>query len=296
MSAAPFMQLYVADYIGDTLHLTTEQHGAYLLLLMAMWRAGGSLPNEEHKLARIVGLSPARWRRVSGDVLAFFDEINGQITQKRLAAEIEKAKEKSAKRAEAGSKGGIAKSLKDNEMAVANAIGLPWHSSEPEPDTDKKDINSSPPASTPRAEAGLLAASENGFEKLSAGFDEAANLLRQAWHNRALEAPDMAHAAIWLQQGHSVATILAVVNAKLATPAGQKAKSLAWFDKAIAEAKPQPSAPTRPAPPTIYIRQLDASWPAYAEAYRTTKGKDPPTDRAGGWHFPIDLLPAHSTH
>jgi uncharacterized protein YdaU (DUF1376 family) len=139
MSAAPFMQLYVADYIGDTLHLTTEQHGAYLLLLMAMWRAGGKLPNEEHKLARIVGLSPARWRRVSGDVLAFFDICEREITQKRLTREIEKAKEKSTKRAEAGSKGGIAKSLKDKESAIAIATVLPRHSSEPEPDTERED-------------------------------------------------------------------------------------------------------------------------------------------------------------
>lgn len=138
MSAAPFMQLYVADYIGDTLHLTTEQHGAYLLLLMAMWRAGGKLPNEEHKLARIVGLSPARWRRVSSEVLAFFDAGDGQITQKRLAVEIEKAREKSAKRADAGAKGGAAKSLKDKETALANATLLPWHSSEPEPELEKK--------------------------------------------------------------------------------------------------------------------------------------------------------------
>jgi hypothetical protein len=85
MSAAPFMQLYVADYIGDTLHLTTEQHGAYLLLLMAMWRAGGSLPNDEQKLSRIVGLSPAKWRRISADVLAFFDVADDAITAPVLA-------------------------------------------------------------------------------------------------------------------------------------------------------------------------------------------------------------------
>jgi uncharacterized protein YdaU (DUF1376 family) len=162
MSAAPFMQLYVADYIGDTLHLTTEQHGAYLLLLMAMWRAGGSLPNEEHKLARIVGLSPARWRRVGCDVLAFFEVSKTEITQKRLTKEIEKAKEKSSKRAEAGAKGGIAKSLKDKEAAVAIAANLPRHSSEPEPDTEREDKKKS------AAKAALLTEAE--FAEWYAGY------------------------------------------------------------------------------------------------------------------------------
>lgn len=130
MSAAPFMQLYVADYLGDTQHLSCEQHGAYLLLLMTMWRADGTLQNDPVKLARIVRMSQAKWTKIADDVLAFFDIDGDQITQKRLAAEIKKSKEKSEVRAAAGASGGKAKSLKNNDQPVAIATVLPKHSSE----------------------------------------------------------------------------------------------------------------------------------------------------------------------
>ena len=130
MASAPFMQLYVADYLGDTQHLSCEQHGAYILLLMTMWRAGGSLPNDDVKLARIVRLSPSKWARISADVKAFFDVSDGLLTQGRLAVELEKAIQKSSKRSEAGAKGGQAKSLKDNNQPLAIATAMPCHSSD----------------------------------------------------------------------------------------------------------------------------------------------------------------------
>ncbi|RZJ47442.1 MAG: DUF1376 domain-containing protein [Brevundimonas sp.] len=134
--SAPYMQLYVADYLGDTRHLTTEQHGAYMLLLMTMWRSGGVIPNDDAKLARITGLTVARWKRISADVLAFFDVCEGGLTQARLAAELAIHEEKSEKRSQAGKAGGRAKALKDKKAGLANTMPMPCHSPEPEPDTD----------------------------------------------------------------------------------------------------------------------------------------------------------------
>lgn len=129
----PFMQLWVADYLGDTKHLTTEQHGAYLLLLMTMWRADGALPADDTKLARIVGLTVVRWNKIKGDIMAMLTIENGLVSQKRLWAELKKAREKSEKRAEAGRKGGTAKALNGQDTGQANATVLLKHSSEPEP-------------------------------------------------------------------------------------------------------------------------------------------------------------------
>lgn len=138
----PFMQLYVADYLGDTRHLTTEQHGAYLLLLMTMWRADGVLPNDDKKLARIVGCTSSRWARIKDEVLEFFVLEDGVLTNARLKLELKKASEKSNQRAEAGSRGGKAKALKTHKVDVANATDLLCHSSEPEPESEREAIAS----------------------------------------------------------------------------------------------------------------------------------------------------------
>ena len=127
MSERPFMQLYVSDYIGDTLHLSTEQHGAYLLILMAMWNADGKLPDDDTKLARISRLSVKKWRGIKDDIEALFRVDDGVWTNGRLTKELQKSKSKSESRASAGAKGGAAKALKNNKPCVANANGLLKH-------------------------------------------------------------------------------------------------------------------------------------------------------------------------
>jgi len=114
MVSDAWMPLYIGDYRADTAHLTTEQHGAYLLLMMHQWRTG-PLPDDDAQLAAITGLDPSRWRKsVAPVVRRFFTATPDGLSQKRLEAERERTKSQCEKRAVAGRKG------------AANRWQMPW--------------------------------------------------------------------------------------------------------------------------------------------------------------------------
>ena len=49
MAALPYMQLYVADYLADTVHLDADEHGAYLLIIFNYWQTGKPIPESQSK-------------------------------------------------------------------------------------------------------------------------------------------------------------------------------------------------------------------------------------------------------
>lgn len=99
MSKKPsHIPLFPDAYLRDTTHLTTEEHGAYFLLLMAAWgSADCSLPNDEKRLAALAKLPVAKWRKIAPTVLEFWTIDKGRISQKRLMREWHWVHEKSAK-------------------------------------------------------------------------------------------------------------------------------------------------------------------------------------------------------
>jgi uncharacterized protein YdaU (DUF1376 family) len=119
------MMIWTSKVISDTQHLRLDQFGAWSRIRMAMWRNGGSLPNDDEQLGRIAGgLTPSQWRKISGPVLALFTIDGDRISDIELEKSLKKTIDLVAKRRAAGSEGGKAKSLKDKDRDLANATDL----------------------------------------------------------------------------------------------------------------------------------------------------------------------------
>jgi uncharacterized protein YdaU (DUF1376 family) len=73
MAQAPIMPVFTDALIGDTTHLSTEQFGAYVLILLATWRNNGkALPDDDARMAHVCRISVARWRKNVRPVLVEF--------------------------------------------------------------------------------------------------------------------------------------------------------------------------------------------------------------------------------
>lgn len=107
MAGYPFLPLATDAYLADTRHLSTVEHGAYLLLLMEAWRRPHcNLPDNDLLLARLAGLELADWMAIRDTILAFWN-LDGRSktwTQKRLTLERDFVAEKSASRRDAAAK------------------------------------------------------------------------------------------------------------------------------------------------------------------------------------------------
>jgi uncharacterized protein YdaU (DUF1376 family) len=86
-----WMPFYIGDYLAGTGHLSTTQHGAYLLLLMHYWTTGKPLPNDDKKLANIAKLSFDDWLDIKPTISEFFIIGGDKWTNRRLERELKTA-------------------------------------------------------------------------------------------------------------------------------------------------------------------------------------------------------------
>lgn len=94
MSGRPWMPLYIGDYLADTGHLSTVEHGAYMLLIMHYWQNDG-IPDDDRRLASISRLDMEAWQCVRPTLADLFEP---GWKHKRIDAELTHAKQVQSKR------------------------------------------------------------------------------------------------------------------------------------------------------------------------------------------------------
>jgi uncharacterized phage protein (TIGR02220 family) len=96
MATTPYFKFFIGDYLADTTHLSTEEHGAYLLLILAYYRNGGPLPNDERRLSNIIKSSLKGFRRMRLTLSQFFTITETFWKHKRIDSELDSYRNKSS--------------------------------------------------------------------------------------------------------------------------------------------------------------------------------------------------------
>lgn len=86
-----FFPMYIGDYLADTTHLTTRQHGAYHLLMYYYWRTRKPLPTDVERLLNVCSLSVDEWEVDGPVILEFFERKKEGYFHKRIEQELQKA-------------------------------------------------------------------------------------------------------------------------------------------------------------------------------------------------------------
>ncbi|HHL4277699.1 TPA: DUF1376 domain-containing protein [Escherichia coli] len=166
MAALPYMQLYIADYLADTMHLSAEEHGAYLLLMFNYWQTGKPIP--KNRLAKIARLTNERWADVEPSLREFFCDNGEEWVHLRIEEDLASVREKLTKKSAAGKASVQARrSRKEADVQIKQERNLTGVQTDVEvvfehdantkatnKDTDK-DLKTDPPLNPPRGNRGV---------------------------------------------------------------------------------------------------------------------------------------------
>jgi uncharacterized protein YdaU (DUF1376 family) len=98
----PFMPLFLGDLCADTLHLSAQEFGAYVLLFCHAWKHNGTVVVKDAQ--RIARVDNRQWGKVRAKLAVFFepqDALGGSATEAvhpRVVKELAMAAEISNKR------------------------------------------------------------------------------------------------------------------------------------------------------------------------------------------------------
>ena len=99
-SKVPCLHFFPSDHIADTLHLSLEAQGCYILILFHTWNRNCQ-PFNEKELRSLLRITPGKWRKIKNEITPLFDLSEGTFKQKRLEKAWREALQRSEKAREA---------------------------------------------------------------------------------------------------------------------------------------------------------------------------------------------------
>ena len=134
-----WMPLWIGAYLADTMSLSRDSHGGYLLLLFAYWRNRGPLVDDDEEMAGITKATPEEWEKLRPRLARFFTIEGGVWRHSRADKELAKAgehKEAAVKKAKAGAAARWGVSSKHAPSnAASNAQAVPGDAAPADPAT-----------------------------------------------------------------------------------------------------------------------------------------------------------------
>lgn len=161
----PWFPFYVGDYLRDTARLSTEAHGAYLLLMLDYWTTGAP-PDDDEVLATIARMPVKRWASKIRPALACFFEIeSGMWRHKRIDEELARSAEvgkSSSNKAKAAAEARWSKQRGKQGAYSDDAPSMP----EAMPQNAQSQSQSQSPQTLPAGESDARAKAREGVGKM----------------------------------------------------------------------------------------------------------------------------------
>lgn len=271
MSAPPWAKFNFAHFVADTQHLSCEERGAYIALIAFYWQKGG-LPDDDEKLARIVGLDAMRWQCVRNAMVELF---RPGWRHKRIDEELARANEKSKKAADSANNRWKNKKKTKNANASKAHVPAQCEGNAIET-TDNIEISKDISKPTPRS---IL------LECLSP--ETADGVLA---HRKAKKAPLTLLAAQQLVKGF-LATGDPEAAATMMVARGWQGFEPGWFTSERSGGKGGGLRSSTPHGSRVnghvFVKLDTPQWSAWAERMKAD-GKSPPSTSSGGWWFPSE--------
>lgn len=130
-----WMPFYHGSFLKKTMHLTTEEKGAYLMLILHYWQHG-KIEFNPKIIKNIAQISSKKCSRV----LSFFEQKDGFLCHARIDEEMEKASENKKKLSDRGKNAAAAR-----WDATSNACALPTTCPSPSPSPSPSPVKKESP-------------------------------------------------------------------------------------------------------------------------------------------------------